>query len=99
MKAYRLFEWQKPARLVDVDIPEPGAGEVRIKVAGNGICGSDLHLMYEWTESPKHLKIELPMTIGHEVGGYIDKLGSGVQGLTIGNPALVRIKESKQAWD
>ena len=91
MKAYRLFEWQKPAKLVDVDIPEPGPGEVRIKVAGNGICGSDLHLMHDWKESPKHINIELPMTIGHEVGGYIDKLGPGVQGLTIGKPALVTI--------
>ena len=48
MKAYSLFEWKKPARLVDIPIPEPEAGQVRLKVAGNGICASDLHFMHEW---------------------------------------------------
>jgi len=91
MKAYRLLNWQEPAQLVDVEIPEPGAGQVRLKVAGNGICGSDLHLMHDWIGTPPHLNIELPMTIGHEVGGYIDKLGPGVDGFEVGKGALVTI--------
>jgi len=81
----------QPAKLVDIPIPEPEAGQVRLKVAGNGICQSDLHLMYEWEASPPHIKIELPMTIGHEVGGYVDKLGQGVSGFEIGQPAVVTI--------
>jgi propanol-preferring alcohol dehydrogenase len=91
MKAYRLFEWQQPAKLVDIPVPEPGAGQVRLKVAGNGICASDLHLMHEWTASPPHIKVELPMTIGHEVGGWVDKLGPGVSGLDNGQPVIVTI--------
>ena len=91
MKAYRLFEWKQPAKLVDIPIPEPEAGQVRIKVAGNGICASDLHLMHEWEASPSHIKIELPMTIGHEVGGYIDKLGPGVIGLELGQGVVVSL--------
>ena len=91
MKAYRLFEWKKPAKLVDIPMPEPGAGQVRIKVAGNGICASDLHLMHDWDKSPAHIKIELPMTIGHEVGGWVDKLGQGVSGLEAGQPVIVTI--------
>jgi len=91
MKAYRMFEWKQPAKMVDIEIPEPEAGQVRLKVAGNGICASDLHLMHEWEASPPHIKIELPMTIGHEVGGYIDKLGPGVSGFDIGQAAVVTI--------
>ncbi len=66
MKAYRLFEWKQPAKIVDIPVPEPEAGQVRLKVAGNGICASDLHLMHEWEASTPHIKVELPMTIGHE---------------------------------
>ena len=91
MKAYRMFEWKQPARLVDIPLPEPEPGQVRIKVAGNGICASDLHLMHEWTASPPHIKVELPMTIGHEVGGYIDKPGSGVTGMEPGQAVVVTI--------
>jgi propanol-preferring alcohol dehydrogenase len=91
MKAYRFFKWQEAAKLVDIDIPEPGPGQVRLKVAGNGICGSDLHLMHNWTEAPSHLDIQLPMTVGHEVGGYIEKLGPGVEGFKVGKAALITI--------
>jgi propanol-preferring alcohol dehydrogenase len=62
-----------------------------LKVAGNGICQSDLHLMREWEDSPPHIKVELPMTIGHEVGGWADKLGPGVEGFELGQPVVVTI--------
>ena len=91
MKAYRLFEWQQPPRLVEIPVPEPGPGQVRLKVAGNGICQSDLHLIHEWKASPPHIKVELPMTIGHEVGGWIDKQGPGVEGFEQGQAAVVTI--------
>ncbi len=91
MKAYRLFEWKKPPQLVDVPVPEPGPGEVLIKVGGNGICQSDLHLIDEWGASPPHLNIQLPMTIGHEIGGWVEACGPGVTGLDIGVPCLVTL--------
>jgi len=92
MKAYRIFNWGKGGVLVeDAEIPEPGAGQVRLKVAANGICQSDLHLMKEWKSSPSHLKIDLPMTIGHEPAGVVEKLGSGVEGIEIGTPMIVTI--------
>jgi len=92
MKAYRIFNWGQGGKLVnDVAMPEPGAGQVRLKVVANGICQSDLHLMKEWKASPSHLKIELPMTIGHEPAGMIDKLGPGVEGIDIGTPMIVTI--------
>jgi propanol-preferring alcohol dehydrogenase len=91
MKAYRLFEWGEPPRLVEIPVPEPGPGEVRIRVAGNGICQSDLHVIHEWKACPPHYDIELPWTLGHEVGGWVDRLGPGVGGFEPGEPVLVTI--------
>jgi len=91
LQAYRLFDWGTPARLVDIPVPEPGSGEVRVKVAGNGICQSDIHLLDEWNAAPPHLDIRLPMTIGHEIGGWIDSCGSGVRNFVKGQPCVVTI--------
>ncbi len=91
MKAYQLIEWQQPPKLVDIPVPEPGPGQVRLKVAGNGVCQSDLHLIHEWTASPAHIQVELPMTIGHEVAGWIDKEGPGVSGFEQGQAAVITI--------
>ncbi len=91
MKAYRLMEWKTPARLMNVPVPEPGPGQVLIKVGGNGICQSDLHFMHDWEGSPPHLDIRLPMTVGHEVGGWVEACGPGVAGLETGLPCLVTL--------
>lgn len=45
MKAYQLTAWQTPPQLREVVVPEPGPGEVLLKVGGAGACHSDLHLM------------------------------------------------------
>ena len=79
------------APAVDVAQPEPGAGQVLVKVGGNGICQSDLHTIDDWVASPPHLKINLPMTLGHEVAGWIEALGPGVADLEIGQPCVVTI--------
>lgn len=91
MQAYRMFDWKTPGRLVDVPVPEPGPGQVLLKVGGNGICQSDLHAMHEWDASPPHLEIRLPMTVGHEIGGWIESLGPGVSSFERGQPCLVTI--------
>jgi propanol-preferring alcohol dehydrogenase len=91
MKAFRVNQWGDGGRLEDVEIPEPGANQVRLKLAANGICHSDIYLLKEWKASPSHLDIQLPITIGHEPAGYIDKLGDGVTGLKIGEPMIVTI--------
>lgn len=91
MKAFRLFEWGEAPRLTEIPVPEPAAGQVRIKVAGNGICQSDLHVIHEWKACPPHFNIELPWTMGHEVGGWVDKLGSGVSGFEVGQAVLLTL--------
>lgn len=79
MKALLLRE---PGELaaVDLEIPEPAAGEVRIRVAACGICGSDVH---GYTgESGRRIP---PLVMGHEAAGTIDAVGEGVEGFAVGD--------------
>ena len=91
MKAFRIASWGDGGKLVEVEKPIPQAGEVRLKVAANGICHSDLYLLKEWKKSPPHLQISLPMTLGHEGAGYVDAVGAGVEGFELGEAMLITI--------
>jgi propanol-preferring alcohol dehydrogenase len=86
MKAYQLVQWQKEPELRDVEVPQPGIGEVLIKVGGAGACHSDLHVM-EWPAGT--LPYTLPFTLGHENAGWVEKVGSGVNGFSAGDPVAV----------
>jgi alcohol dehydrogenase, propanol-preferring len=86
MQAIRLTAWEQPARLVDMPTPEPGPGEVLLRVAGAGLCHSDLHLMH-WPAGA--LPYALPFTLGHEVAGVVAALGPGADGPEPGTPVLV----------
>jgi propanol-preferring alcohol dehydrogenase len=86
MKAYQLTAWQQPPELRDVDVPEPGPGQVLVKIGGAGACHSDLHLM-EWPQGT--MPFEPPFTLGHENAGWVEKLGAGVAGLSPGDPVAV----------
>lgn len=68
-------------------IPEPGDGEIRVKIKWVGICGSDLET-YRGTRSPEF--ISTPARLGHEVGGIIDKIGSNIMGLKVGDKVTCR---------
>jgi alcohol dehydrogenase, propanol-preferring len=86
MKAFQFVEFQKPAELREVAVPEPGPGEVLIKIGGAGACHSDLHVL----ESPSTTKgFKLPFTLGHENAGWVEKLGSGATGFNVGDPVIV----------
>jgi propanol-preferring alcohol dehydrogenase len=86
MKAIRLTAWECPAELVDVAVPEPGSGELLVRVAGAGLCHSDLHVMH-WPGGA--LPYDLPFTLGHEVAGTVAALGPGTDGVEPGEPVLV----------
>ena len=86
MKAYRLTAWQQPPELLEIPVPEPGPGQVLIKVAGSGACHSDLHLM-DWPAG--QLDYRLPFTLGHEVTGWVAALGAGVHAPEVGEPVAV----------
>jgi propanol-preferring alcohol dehydrogenase len=59
--------------------PQPGPGEIRVKVSACGVCRTDLHVVDGELPNPK-----IPMIPGHEIVGRIDLLGADVKGLKIG---------------
>ncbi|OCH91175.1 alcohol dehydrogenase GroES domain protein [Obba rivulosa] len=83
MKAARYYG-PGNIRIEEIPEPVPKPGQVKIKVAWNGICGSDLHsyLTMLWvspaTEPNSITKEKLPVTMGHEMSGTIVELGEGV---------------------
>src|SRR6516162_11848140 len=79
--AYRAIEVTRPGalNLVRRLLPEPGPGQVRLRVEACGICHSDAA-----TVDGGFPGISYPRVPGHEVVGRIDALGSGVQGWAVG---------------
>jgi len=72
----KLAQISKPGggwELVERDIPEPGPGQVRVKVEACGICHSDMMVKEGWWPGLKY-----PRVPGHEIAGRVDALGSGV---------------------
>lgn len=82
-------------RLDNVEVREPGPGEVLIRPAYVGICGSDLH---EIGDGPHAIPVDAahglsgataPLVLGHEFSGIVEATGPGVAGLTPGDPVAV----------
>lgn len=73
MRAVQVAEPNAPLELVERDIPEPGPGQVRVKVEACGICHSDA-----FATEGTFPGISYPITPGHEIAGVIDALGPEV---------------------
>lgn len=89
MKALQYHAVGEEPELADVPLPEPGPGQVRIKVNAAGACHSDVFVMSLSKEQLAQFGYLLPMTLGHEGAGVVDKLGAGVTGLQTGTPVAV----------
>jgi threonine 3-dehydrogenase len=76
MKALVKAKAQEGLWLQDVPEPELGINDVRIRIVKTSICGTDVHI-YNWDKWAQET-IPVPMTIGHEFVGVIDKIGSNV---------------------
>jgi S-(hydroxymethyl)glutathione dehydrogenase / alcohol dehydrogenase len=73
----------RPFEVAEIDIAEPGPGEVLIQVTACGICGTDLHIVKgEWTRP-------MPMVLGHECAGIVAAVGSEVDGIRAGDRVVV----------
>jgi propanol-preferring alcohol dehydrogenase len=91
MTAFRLMAWQRPAQRVEVEVPVPGPGEVLIKVAGVGLCHSDLLLL---DEPEGRFDIPVPFTLGHEIAGWVAECGPEVHDLREGDAVVVSSRPS-----
>lgn len=83
MRAIRFVGPGKSPELAEVPTPSPGPGEVLVKIAGAGVCHSDLHILEQ------DMGFEPPFTLGHENAGHVAALGQGVMQWKEGDAVLV----------
>ncbi|MBL4598875.1 MAG: L-idonate 5-dehydrogenase [Rhizobiaceae bacterium] len=81
----------KDLRIEECEVNALGPGQVRIKMAAGGVCGSDLHYFNHGGFGT--VRIREPMILGHEVSGRIEALGEGVENLAVGE--LVAVNPSR----
>lgn len=79
MNAMMLNKIGAPLEWMELPDRQPGAGEIRVTVSACGVCRTDLHVVDGELPDPK-----LPIIPGHEIVGRIDAIGTGVEGLSIG---------------
>ena len=85
MRAF-LITGPQQTELREVEQPEPGPGEVLVKVGAAGACHSDLHIMHQPAEE---FAFPAPMTLGHENAGWVEASGAGVEGFEPGEPVAI----------
>lgn len=80
MRAMVLDAPGRPLRAVDVPVPEPGVGQVLIRVHACGVCRTDLHVVDGELPDPK-----LPLIPGHQIVGTVERLGERVERFAAGD--------------
>jgi len=93
MKAAVLYAPNQPLVIEDIEIDEPQANEVLIKTAATGVCHSDLHFMEGKWMYP------MPVVLGHESAGVVEKVGPGVTNVKPGDRVVVAFVQSCGACD
>jgi propanol-preferring alcohol dehydrogenase len=98
MKAQQLVEYGKPLETRDVPIPRVRGEEVLVGIEGPGLCHSDIHIM----KGIRRIVPTLPLTLGHENSGFVERVGDNVIGFKRDDPVLVyggwSKKPDKFAW-
>lgn len=90
MRAARMYGYKQPLRLEEVPVPEIGSEEVLVKVGGAGMCRTDFQLIDGYFDTG--LAMTYPITPGHEVAGWVDRVGAEVptsSGLAEGTQVVV----------
>ena len=83
VKAAVLFAPKQPFEILDLDLREPGPGEVLVKIAAAGVCHSDYHLVSGATKHP------MPVVAGHEGAGMVEAVGAGVKEISVGDHVIL----------
>ena len=73
----------RPLEVAELDLEEPGPGEVLVRMAAVGICGTDLHMVKGEWQRPT------PMVLGHEGAGVVEAVGEGVASVAPGNHVVL----------
>ncbi len=81
MKAVVITEFGAPLDVRDVEVPEPSAGQVLVRIEASGLCHTDIHLAKgDWAGRPR-----LPRIPGHEGVGIVERVGDGVDEPAVGD--------------
>ena len=80
------YEGSKQFSVVEKESVAPSEGEVQIKVAYCGVCVTDVHIYHGNMDN----RVEMPITIGHEMSGVVSDIGKGVNDYKIGDKVVVR---------
>jgi Zn-dependent alcohol dehydrogenase len=83
MKAAVMREPGKPLTIEDIDIAEPKAGEVKVRIAAAGICHTDITVFHGG------LPVPLPIVLGHEGVGVVEKVGNNVNKIKPGDKVII----------
>jgi threonine dehydrogenase-like Zn-dependent dehydrogenase len=81
---YAMLEGPKRFTIGHRPVPQPGTGEIRVRVHDVGVCGSDLKM---WAGT--HAFLRPPLLIGHEIYGTVEALGAETNGVAEGTPVVV----------
>lgn len=84
MKAVVKTRPAQGLEFINMPIPEPGSGEVLVKIKAAALCGTDMHIE-EWSLWAQNAGIKLPLIVGHECSGEVVELGAGVDGMAVGD--------------
>ena len=97
MKAAVLYEPKQPLVLEEVELDDPKEGEVLVKIGAAGICRSDRHFMHG--DAP----IALPVVLGHEGAGTVERVGPGVASVRPGQQVILSFVPScgrcRSCWE
>lgn len=85
MKAARFFGVNEPLRIEEVPVPQIKEDEVLVQIKAVGLCGSDVHIVYEGVTRPAFH----PIILGHEPSGIVAKTGGSVNGWDIGTRVAI----------
>ncbi|MGH3037149.1 MAG: alcohol dehydrogenase catalytic domain-containing protein, partial [Gaiellaceae bacterium] len=83
MRAAVLRETGGPLSVEDVELADPGPGEVTVRLAASGVCHSDWNVVTGATSNP------LPAVLGHEGAGVVENVGEGVTEITEGDHVIL----------
>lgn len=86
VQAIVVHDPRRGAHLEAVDVDEPRAGEVLVRIAASGVCGSDLHVLHG-----RATVASFPMVLGHEGAGVVDAVGPGVDGVQVGDHVVIAL--------
>jgi S-(hydroxymethyl)glutathione dehydrogenase/alcohol dehydrogenase len=78
-----VFDGERLLVVDDLEVPEPAAGEVTLRVQASGICHSDLNVI------EGSIPVPAPVVLGHEAAGVVERVGEGVTDWKVGDDALV----------